>query len=1146
MSNFQFLQNTWPDIFREAAEAEQLALISPKACTIICRSALEKTVHWLYANDPDLEEPYDTRLAALMNEQDFKDILKPSMYREINLIRLFGNNAAHGKPIKPNDALVALKNLYRFTCFLAIYYAETEPEIRPFDESLIPPGQEQDTRLKELQQLEQKLEARNDAARAEREALEARADEVDELRRQLEAEKTAFKERRETREATHDIEKEVPLLVSEQQTRKLYIDQSLKEAGWDNLREGYELEYEVKGMPASTNRTGVGFVDYVLWGDNGKPLAVVEAKKTMADPRKGRHQAKLYADCMEAMHDQRPIIFYTNGFETFLWDDRFYPEREVSGFFTKDELQRAIDRRNDRLDLRQFTVNEEISGRYYQQEAVQRVAESFVRENPSGELTGAARKALLVMATGSGKTRTAISIVDMLTKCRWAKRILFLADRNALVSQAKKRFSEFLPNLTSIDLTKEKEDDGTRLVFSTYPTMMNKIDRVRNKDERFYGPGHFDLIIIDEAHRSVYQKYGAIFYYFDALLVGLTATPKTEIDRNTYGLFDIEDDNPTFAYELDQAVKDNYLVPPKGYDVPLKFPREGIRYSDLSDREKQEYEEKYGDPTSGEVPDFIGGDALNNWLFNSDTVDKALRYLMEKGLKVEGGDKLGKTIIFARSHKHAVFIEDRFNKNYPEYRGDFLRVIDNYESKAQDLLERFCDEYEDKDPQIAVSVDMMDTGVDAPRVVNLVFFKIIRSATKFWQMIGRGTRLAPDLFGPGNDKEYFMIFDLCGNLEFFEENPEGAPGSTMVSLTQRIFELKLEIMMAIRRAEEKSDSENELAALYEDWLYQSVKNLDRDRFVVKAKLRYVVEFSNKSRWQNLSMGDVIDVKEHLSHLPSPEKGDHELSRRFDVLMLTINLMMLRNSDASRLVNQLQLTVRALGGKMNIPAVAAHRELINSIQTENFWQNVHVKKLEEVRVALRDLVKFLDADKQKNVYTNLEDEIVENEVRERPVLPTVMNSKPYRDRVEAYIRKNKHHLTISKLRSNTPITEAELQELERLLFDGEERGTRADYVKEYGDQPLGVFIRSIVGLDIQAAKAAFADFLLKGNLTADQMTFINNIISFLEQNGVIEAGMLFQEPFTHVNDQGLLGVFDEADAHKVIGILDGIKENAGVG
>jgi len=1146
MSNFQFLQKSWPGIFREAREAEQLTLTSPKACAIICRSAMEKAIHWLYANDPDLEEPYDNRLAALMHEQAFKDILKPSMFREINLIRLFGNNAAHGNPIKPEESLVAIKNLYRFLCFLAIYYAESEPEICPFDEALIPSGKEQDTKLNELRKLEQKLEAQNEVIRAEREKTEVRANEVEELRQQLEAEKAAFKARRKKREATHNLEKEVPLLVSEQQTRKLYIDQSLKEAGWHNLRDGYELEYEVKGMPHSTNRTGIGYVDYVLWGDNGKPLAVVEAKRTMADPRKGKHQAKLYADCLEQMHGQRPVIFYTSGFETYLWDDQFYPERSVSGFFTKDELQRAIDRRKDRLDLRVFEVNDEISGRYYQQEAVKRVAESFVKTNPSGELTGSSRKALLVMATGSGKTRTAISIVDMLTKCRWAKRVLFLADRNALVSQAKRRFGEFLPNLSSIDLTKEKEDDGTRLVFSTYPTIMNKIDSVRNKDERFYGPGHFDLIIIDEAHRSVYQKYGAIFEYFDSLLVGLTATPKKVVHHNTYGLFDIEDDNPTFAYELDQAVKDNYLVPPKSFDVPLKFPRDGIKYSDLSEREKEEYEEKFGDPTTGDIPDFIGGEAVNKWLFNTDTVDKALHYLMDNGLRIEGGDKLGKTIIFAKNHEHALFIEKRFNKNYPEYRGDFLRVIDNYESKAQDLLEQFCDEYEDKDPQIAVSVDMMDTGVDAPRVLNLVFFKVVRSYTKFWQMIGRGTRLAPNLFAPGDNKEYFMIFDLCGNLAFFEEFPEGAPGSGVISLTQRIFELKLEIMIAIRRAENPTDAETELAGIYEDWLHTQVKGLDRSRFVVQIKVRYVIEYSVKERWENLSRGDEIDIKQNLSHLTVPVKGEHELARRFDVLMLMLNLYLLEGRDASRYVNQLGLTAMALAKKRNIPAVAAQFELISSIQTENFWQNVNVKKLEGVRVALRDLIKFLDTEKQVNVYTSLEDHIDENQVKERPLMQMGMNAQPYRDRVEAYIRKNRHHLTISKLRNNAPITEAELQELERILFDGEERGTKADFVKEFGEQPLGVFIRSIVGLDIQAAKNAFGDFLQKGNLTADQITFVNTIISFLEKNGVIEARMLFKEPFTDLDDHGILGLFDEAEAHKVISILDGIRENAGVG
>lgn len=1144
MSNFQFLHTAWPKIFREAQEAESLTLTSPKACAIICRSALEKTVRWLYANDPDLQEPYDTSLSSLMHERCFKDILKPSMFREINLIRKLGNNAAHGGKAKPDEALVLIKHLFRFLSFLAIYYAEEEPQIRPFDERIIPTGKEDDLKLAELQHLEKKLEKQNEAARLKREKLEEQAKEIEALKAQLVAQETAVKTLKEDRAKDHDVEKDIPLLVSEARTRKLYIDQSLKETGWDKLREGYELEYEVKGMPVSTNPSGIGYVDYVLWGDDGKPLAVVEAKKTMADPRKGKQQAKLYADCLEQMHGQRPLIFYTNGFETYLWDDQFYPEREVSGFYTKDELQLAVDRRKDRLDLKEFKLNPAISGRYYQMEAVKRVAESFSRHDSNGQLSGGSRKGLLVMATGSGKTRTAISIVDMLTKCRWVKRVLFLADRNALVSQAKRNFSELLPNLSSIDLTKEKEDSGTRLVFSTYPTIMNKIDSVKTDDNRFYGPGHFDLIIIDEAHRSVYQKYGAIFEYFDSLLIGLTATPKKEIDRNTYELFDIEDDNPTFAYELDQAVKDKFLVPPRAFDVPVKFPREGIKYNDLSEREKQEYEEKFGDPTTGEAPDEIGGEALNRWLFNTSTVDKALEYLMENGIKVQGGDKIGKTIIFAKNHDHALFIEERFNKMFPEHKGDFLRVIDNYETKAQDLLEKFCDEHVEVYPQIAVSVDMMDTGVDAPRVVNLVFFKMVKSYTKFLQMIGRGTRLCPNLFGPKEDKKHFLIFDLCGNLEFFEENPEGLSGNSAKSLTQRIFEMKLDVVMAIREADNSTEVERELAEHYAESLYNQVKNFDTDRFMVKAKLRYVTEYSNNSRWDNLNKGDVLDIKANLAGLTIPDKDDHELARRFDILLLTLKLAMLTGREPSKYISRVGSTARSLAKKKNIPAIGAHIKLIEEIQTEAFWKKANVKRLEEVRVALRDLIKFLDTENKINVYTSIEDEIDPAMVKERPVIQYGMSAKPYRDRVETYIRKNKNHLTIHKLRNNEPITATELAELEKMLFV-EEVGTKQDFVNEFGNQPLGVFIRSIVGLDLNAAKEAFAVFLKAGNLTADQMTFIDNIIMFLEKNGIVEPSMLFEPPFTDVNDQGLLGVFDDAEANKVISILERINSNAGV-
>ncbi|SFT36292.1 type I restriction enzyme, R subunit [Lishizhenia tianjinensis] len=1141
MSNFKFLATEWRAIYKEAKEAEKLTFTSPKACAVICRSALEKTVNWLFNNDPDLERPYRENLGALLHEQCFKDILKPSMFREIYLLKKIGDNAAHGNSIRKEEALVALQNLYRFTAFVAVYYSENEPLILPFDESLIPTGEEIKQTLEEIQLLEKQLNLKNEQALLERKQLEEQAELIASLQQQLLDQEQNVKARKVEREQVVEIEKVVPVLVSEAKTRQMFIDVFLKEAGWSNLREGYELEYEVKGMPLTTNKSGKGYADYVLWGDNGLPLAVIEAKKTMADARKGKHQAQLYADCLEQMHQQRPIIFYTNGFENFIWDDTFYPDREVQGFYTKDELQLLIDRRSTRKDIREYKVNENIAGRYYQKEALQRVAETFVGTTTNGELKAGGRKALLVMATGSGKTRTSAALVDMLTKCNWVKRVLFLADRNALVTQAKNAFNEHLPHLSAVDLTKEKEDGSTRIVFSTYPTIMNKIDALKTDDERYYGVGHFDLIIIDEAHRSVYKKYGAIFEYFDSLLVGLTATPIDHVDRSTYQLFRVEDKNPTYGYELRDAVKDGFLVPFKGITMPIKFMREGIRYEDLDEREKEEYEEKFGDPLTGEIPESIEGSALHNWLFNTDTVDKALNHLMTHGIKVEGGDKLGKTIIFANNHKHAVFIEERFNNMYPEHAGNFLRVIDNYESKAQDLLDKFTDANQELNPQIAVSVDMMDTGVDAPRVVNLMFFKAVKSYAKFWQMIGRGTRLCPNLFGPNRDKKDFLIFDLCENFEFFGTNPDGIDGGVTTSLTQRIFEMKLDIMAEIREKMDANEEERELNESYTRELFERVSTLDEDRFQVKMKLRAKTYFSNRENWNHLKKTDYIDLKSEIAPIILPKKGDHELARRFDIIMLTIALAKLTGKVPSNYIRKAAEVGKNLS-RVNVPDVKRELKTLDDLQSPNFWKQVYLRRLDEVRLTVRELMKYLESEPTEIVYTSLTDDVQLSMVNEDPV-PYGNALATYRERVESYIRKNKHHLIIQKLRNNEPITKEELEALETLLFDGEERGTKETFTEEFGEQPLGVFIRSIVGLDIQAANAAFSEFIQLRNLKADQMTFIKNIISFLEKNGTIDKSMLFEAPFTDINDQGLLGVFDDADAFKVISLLDRINENA---
>jgi type I restriction enzyme, R subunit len=1078
-----------------------------------------------------------------MHDPGFQDILKPSMFREINLIRKLGNNAAHGQRIRQEEGLVAIKNLYRFLAFIAVYYADEEPEIQTFSEEIIPTGQQEKEDQKQIKKLEERLEEQHERAKEERKKLEEQARELKSVRNQLDQARQAITERKSTRAKTVDLSKAIPELVSEAQTRKLYIDQSLKEAGWSHFTEGRELEFEVTGMPKSTNKTGVGYVDYVLWGDDGLPLAVIEAKKTMVEARAGKHQATLYADCVEQMFGRRPIIFYTNGHDFYLWDDHFYPERKIAGFLTKNELQLSIDRRKDRKDIRNYFPKPGITGRKYQLEAIQRVSEHWARSTSDEALIGGSRKALLVMATGSGKTRTSASIVDMLVSNGWAKRVLFLADRNALVKQAKDAFNELLPSLASVDLTKEAEESTTRVVFSTYPTMLNKIDKVKNKDQRYYGPGHFDLIIIDEAHRSVYKKYGAIFEYFDGLLLGLTATPKKDVLKNTYELFELQEDHPTFAYELDQAVLDGFLTPPRGITVPLHFLRTGIKYSELSDAEKEEYEAKFGDPTTGEVPDAISSEQLNKWLFNEDTVDKVLRYLMQNGIKVEGGDKLGKTIIFAKNHNHAIYIEERFNIIYPEYSGKFLRVIDNYESKAQDLLDKFVDEDKTRMPQIAVSVDMLDTGVDAPSVVNLVFFKQVKSHTKFWQMIGRGTRLRLDLFGPGMNKEHFLVFDYCQNFEFFDLNPDGIKQSDQTSLSQRIFESKVDIIYTIQNLDDSSTSQKELATKFKGELNREIKTLDRNRFEVKMKLQSVEFYSREEAWDELKVSDIVRIKAELSSLSSVDDGDHELARRFDVLILSMIIALLSGKAIAKPKTRVLGAASKLSKKMNIPAIALQKGFLEEVQSDKFWLSLNEKRLEEVRIALRDLLKFIDKEDKAIVYTRFEDELIDDDVTDVDILPLAWRSQDYKNRVEAYIRININHITIQRLYNNQPITMDELNALEDILFDPDAIGTREEFEKTYGERPLGLLIREIVGLSIESANAAFSKFLQSAKMSADQIRFVDSIIMFLVKNGSIEPAILFEEPFTEQSDQGISGVFEDADAMKIISIVKEVNGSA---
>lgn len=1146
MTNFQFLYSHWPQLYSKLKTAEERIYSEPLSAASYSRLVLEETIHLIFDLE-HIDKPFNKELVNLMNDESIKGVIPFQIREGLHIVRKTGNNAAHyGSRVTSSDALISIKYLYTYLKWFALNYSNEVPSLPGlFDETIIPKDKDSGRQLKILQQEQEKeqaaLMAEIQKLNEEKERILLIAQEsqesLEKLKQETAQEIEALKAQKQSR--TIPIASE----FTESETRRHLIDVDLKEAGWFLLSSGRELEYPVKGMPITAdNPKGNGFVDYVLWDDNGKPLALIEAKKTSKDTEIGKHQAFLYANCLEAMHGQRPVIFYSNGYESKIWDDQFYSApRRVYGFYTKEELQWIIQRRKTAKDLRKSTVNKDIAGRAYQLEAIQRVAETFSGER-DGKVCGLQRRSLLVMATGSGKTRTAAALVDVLFKNNWVKRVLFLADRNALVRQAKFNFNEYLPELSSIDLTEEKENDATRLVFSTYPSMMNKIDNVRNSEERFYGVGHFDLIIIDEAHRSIYNRYKAIFDYFDAKIVGLTATPKDGIDHNTFELFGCGNEDPTFLYELNEAVNSNYLVPYKNIKIETEFLKKGIKYKDLTPKEREKYEQTFLDQSTGLFPEEIGVNALNKWLFNKDTIIKVLDTLMAQGLKIEGGDKLGRTIIFAFNQKHAKFIVDCFHERYPEVAPGFIAMIHNEISHAQSLIDAFCDKYKENLPQIAVSVDMMDTGVDAPRVLNLVFFKAVKSYSKFWQMIGRGTRLCPDVFGVDIPKEYFLIFDVCGNFDFFEVKENGVESKIVKPITQQIFEARVHLSRLL--VETKDSADLELAHKLLDIVHNEIIQLDKSRFQVQMNLQFVDEYSKRDRWNRLDTFDIHNIEIHLSALPIPETVN-EIARRFDLMMLKMQMatLMLSNNK-KRFENNLIEIAEGLSQKYTIPEVNRCKGLIESMRNPDFYSTLSQKRLDEIREEIREIIHYLDVANRPAVYTNIIDSEVTTTVSDSDFRSNY--GLPYRKRVESFIRENKYHLTISKLQKNEPITPEEIKALENILFDGSDRGTKEDFQKEFGSEPLGVFIRSIVGLDVNAAQEAFTEFISSGSLRADQMTFIQNIITYLTKNGTIDPAMMFETPFTDINDKGLLGVFDDGEATRIISIVEHINENAQVG
>lgn len=1130
-SNFQYIQSQFPEVYAAAIEAEENAYRKPITSAIYSRQAMELLINWVYEIDHEYSIPYQNTLAAKIRGDEFQRDVPPSIIRELEFIRKVGNNAVHTRKVTTSQVLACLKYLFHWTQYVAKLYTELDLP-RLFDESRIPSKKPKKEGLSEIASLRDRLQQEiekqqvHEQERAENAELKAALEAV-------QAELAAIKA----------ANKHVPIPepdISEAETRKIFIDAALIAAGWD-LEAEHTQEYAITNMPKAVNSTGMGYIDYVLWDDDGQPLAVVEAKRTARSVKEGKNQAEIYADCLEKTFGQRPIIIYTNGFDTYLWDDRFATPRQVHGFYTKGELQRMIKRRSLRKNILREKIDKDIANRYYQEEAFVRVAEAFAMHDAKGQLVQNKRRALLVMATGTGKTRTAIAIVKMMMKANWAKKVLFLADRTPLVQQAKKNFNALVPEFTTTNLVKEVDNEQVQIVFSTYQTMINRIDDGKAKDGVAYGVGHFDLIIIDEAHRSIYSKYRDIFHYFDSLIVGLTATPREDADHDTYEFFRCEEGNPTYYYELDTAVTDGWLNPPKKVATGTKFLQRGLRYAELSPTEKEQFElafAKYGD----EIPDEISSAAINKWLFNRDTVTKVLTHLMEHGLKVQSGDAIGKTIIFATNQRHAEFIQEVFDEQYPVYRGLLTKVITYKDKYAQQSIDNF--EAEHKYPRIAISVDMMDTGIDVPSVLNLVFFKPVYSKTKFWQMIGRGTRLCEDLFGPGADKEVFYVFDCCGNFDYFDINPEGASGQTQRSISHRIFEMRILVAEALRAPDywEDADLQSFRSALLDQSHQHVVALFDRraSSFAVRMRLGTIDQFAQPEVWQDLTPDLVHQVSSDAGPLVVIADED-EKAKLFDLLVYRMELALMSGSPSfERDKQKVRERAEALIRKSNVNAVKDKLPLINSLVQDAYWSDISIPKLEYIRQELRNLMKLLMGRDQPNIYTDISDESNFEVVAEPVTLPKT--PKNYLERVKSYVRQNKEHLVIHKIVSNQAITAAELLKLESLLFDGGERGTIEDFKRATGEeQPLGAFIRSILGLDRKAALQAFSDFLTKGHLSANQQKFIETIIDHFENEGIIDPAQLYESPYDQFHLGGVEGMFDDDDTSKIISIVRTIND-----
>lgn len=1099
MKNFDYLQQiaVLRDLYNFCNSAEEILYADHDSCGWNCRKALEWLVRAVYKLK---HQPVGERdnLYTLSTGKPFAELIADDekLMMAVHYIRKVGNVAVHQGGITQREAYFCLLNTYNVVGGVLLRLGVLET-LAPFDKDLVP---------------------------TKPQPLIATSDIVPEATKEFVASVPE-------EHVNKPVKVETPKDYSEAETRRVFIDLMLKEAGWEVLNKENApmackagIEIYVEGMP---NNKEEGYCDYVLYGRDCKPLAVIEAKRTSVEPEKGKHQAELYADCLERKYKQRPVIYYTNGFRTMIIDGLGYPPRRVMGFHTLEDLELLISRRG-RAKMTNLAIKDEITNRDYQKMAIRSVCDHLNQMHRHG---------LIVMATGTGKTRVAISLCDVLLRNKWVKNILFLADRTALVRQANDSFTELLPDYTTCILTGAKnEEKGARLMFSTYQTMINYIDA----EEKEFSIGRFDLIILDEAHRSIFGKYTAIFDYFDSFLVGLTATPRNEVDKSTFELFHL-DGEPNFEYSMAEAVKEGHLVDFVPISRTTTRMRNGIKYDSLTEEEKEqldkawEYEKVKALIEEGKelpkTPRDIEKNELFEYIYNKKTVDIVIQSLLNEGQKIQSGNKIGKSIIFAYNHDHAQLIIDRFYELYPQFDPDFCQLVDYSVKYAQDLILKF--KKRDMLPQIAVSVDMLDTGVDVPDILNLVFFKPVYSSIKYIQMIGRGTRLCPGIFDNGGDKKVFYIFDWCENFEFFKENKTGKIASLTISLAERLFGLKMDIAVILQHQKyQQEETLKKLCSDLKEQLYSQVCLLNELQINVRKVWEVVDKWKKYECWSYISELDALELKQKIAPLIMIEADDNG-SLRFDALMLNIELSKIEPEiKATRSKNKVTQIAQRLKAKATIPAVMERMETINAVCDPRFWASVTLDGLEIVRKELRELVYILIGSLHERFFIDISDSMEEKDDVEKPEMFT-----DYRTRILDYLNEHRDHAVIQKIFRLEQLTIDDIKALEKICW--EELGTKEEYEAfvNKGDMLCGdkvaIFIRSIIGVDRRIAKELFSKFLSDNVLTSLQEEFINQIIGYVCENGDIT-------PMTIVTNESFDGI-DGAFGVNMVSIRHYVEE-----